>query len=72
MSSRRTIIIIGAVAGALLGASSAWAFTKAREQRALTAGPNARQLSVKAGVPDLVRIGVAILGLVRQITDLVR
>lgn len=70
MTSRNTAIIIGGAVGAVLGATAAWAYTQAKQGK-LTSGVEAgQQLRLQAGAPDFVKIAVALVALVRQVTDL--
>lgn len=69
MSSRNTAIIIGGVVGAILGATAAWAYTQAQQGK-LTTGASGQQLHLEASAPDYVKIAVAVVGLMRQVTDL--
>ncbi len=70
MTSRNTAIIIGGAVGAVLGATAAWAYTQAQQGK-LTSGVEANnRLRLQAGAPDYVKIAVALVALVRQVTDL--
>lgn len=70
MTSRNAAIIIGGAVGAVLGATAAWAYTQ-NQQNKLT-GAAGQQLRLQAGAPDYVKIAVALVGLVRQVTDLLK
>ena len=72
MSSRKGIILIGAMAGAALGATVAWTYVQAQEKKLSAGGQGGGKLTLKAGVPDLFKIGVALLTVKRQIADLVK
>jgi hypothetical protein len=65
VSTRNSAIIIGGLIGAVVGATAAWAYTTAKEG----AAPGA-QLRLKAGAPDYVKVGITLLGMVRQVTEL--
>lgn len=68
-SNRNTVILIGAAIGLVLGATVAWAYAKEQEGK-LVARDNAHPLRLQAGASDIAKIGVALLGLVRQVDDL--
>lgn len=70
MSSRNTAIIIGGLVGAALGATAAWAYTKAQEDKIAPQIAAGKQLRLRAGAPEYVKIGIAVLNLMRQVTDL--
>jgi hypothetical protein len=70
VSARNRFIVIGALAGAVLGATAAWAYTKAQEGKLPAAGQAGRTLRLQAGAPEYVKIGVALIALVRQVVDL--
>jgi hypothetical protein len=70
VSARNRFIIIGALAGAVLGATAAWAYTKAQEGKLPASGQTGRQLRLQAGVPEYVKLGMALFALVRQVVDL--
>ncbi|MCX6033173.1 MAG: hypothetical protein NT169_28300 [Chloroflexi bacterium] len=70
MSARNRFIIIGALAGAVLGATTAWAYTKAQEGKLPASGQTGRLLRLQAGAPEYVKLGMALLAFVRQTVDL--
>lgn len=71
MSSRNVAIIIGGVVGAALGATAAWAYTKAKENPQLQTGSASGQSQrLQAGASEYVKIGMAVLTVMRQIADL--
>ena len=76
MGSRMRALIIGGVAGAALGVAAAWLFMRSVEEgeEALAvegAGEGAvAPRSIGAG--QVMRLGVSILGVLRQIIDLGR
>jgi hypothetical protein len=72
VSSRKGIILIGALAGAALGATAAWAYVQAQEKGPSAGGQRGGKLTLKAGVPELFKIGVALLTVMRQIAELVK
>ncbi len=73
MSPRYQFVIIGAVLGGILGALSAWTYVRAKENGGLftTRRENGREVAVKAGVPDYFRLGLTVIGLVRQMQNMV-
>lgn len=74
MSSRVKSLIIGGVAGAALGVAAAWLFMRSVEEEALAmeeAGEGA-VAPRSIGVGSVVRLGVSILGVLRQILELGR
>jgi hypothetical protein len=68
VSNRKRGIIIGAVAGALLGALVAWVYTSSQTE--LEA--DGKKASSQIAPTDWVRLGVAILGVARLVGDLVK
>ena len=76
MSSRTKALIIGSVAGAALGVAAAWLFMRSVEEEAeVLAIEGAAEGAVAPraiGVGQVVRLGVSILGVLRQIVDLGR
>ncbi len=67
MSSRKRGILLGAAAGALLGALIAWVYADAQADHGLN-GDDQSPLSPT----DWIRLGIAILGVARQLGDLVK
>ena len=74
LSSQNTIIIIGAVLGAVLGGLGGWAYLEARQNGGLftTKKEGGREMVVKAGPADFFRIGMAVWALVRMVQGLVK
>ena len=76
MGSRMKALIIGGVAGAALGVVAAWLFVRSveEEQEALAIeGAVEGAIAPRSiGVGPVVRLGVSILGVLRQIVDLGR
>jgi hypothetical protein len=76
MSSRTKALIIGSVAGAALGVAAAWLFMRSVEEEAeelAIEGAVEGGVAPRAiGVGQVVRLGVSILGVLRQIVDLGR
>jgi len=68
-------LIIGCVAGAALGVAAAWLFIRSVEEEETLAIEGAAEGAVaprSIGVGQVVRLGVSILGVLRQIIDLGR
>ena len=75
MGSRMKALIIGGVAGAALGVAAAWLFIRSVEEEETLAIEGAAEGAVaprSIGVGQVVRLGVSILGVLRQIIDLGR
>ena len=76
MGSRTRALIIGGVAGAALGVAAVWLFMRSveEEQEALAVeGAVEGAVAPRSiGVGQVVRLGVSILGVLRQIVDLGR
>ncbi len=74
MSSRTRALIIGSVAGAALGVAAAWLFMRSVEEEALAIEGAAEETVAprRIGVGPVVRLGISILGVLRQIVDLGR
>lgn len=70
VSPRSTAIIVGGVVGAALGATLAWAYMQAQEGKIAPQLAAGRQLRLQAGVPEYAKIGVSLVMLIRQMTDL--
>ncbi len=70
MSNRNLAIIIGGSVGAALGATAAWFYVKAQEDKLAPQLAEGRQLRLEAGAPEYVKIGITILALMKQVTDL--
>ncbi len=75
MGSRMKALIIGGVAGAALGVAAAWLFMRSVEEEEALAIEEAGEVAVvprTIGVGQVVRLGISILGVLRQIVDLGR
>lgn len=72
MSNRNLAIIIGGSVGAALGATAAWFYVKAQEDKLAPELAEGRQLRLQAGASEYVKIGVTILALMKQVTDLLK
>lgn len=70
LSARDRFMLIGGVVGAVLGATVAWAYANAKEQKSPTAAGAGKQVRLKAGAPDYVRIAMSLLTVVRQVVEL--
>jgi len=75
MGSRTKALIIGGVAGAALGVVAVWLFMRSVEEEEALAIEEAGEGAVvprSIGVGPVVRLGVSILAVLRQIVDLGR
>lgn len=75
MGSRTKALIIGAAAGAALGVAAAWLFVRSVEEEealAIEVGGEEAVAPRTIGVGQVVRLGVSILAVLRQIVDLGR
>jgi hypothetical protein len=74
MGSRTKALIIGGVAGAALGVAAVWLFMRSVEEEALAMEEAGEEAVAprSIGVGPMVRLGVSILGVLRQIVDLGR
>jgi hypothetical protein len=70
VSNRNLAIIIGGSVGAALGATAAWFYLKTQEDKLAPQLADGRQLRLQAGAPEYVKIGITILALMKQVTDL--
>ncbi len=76
MGSRMRALIFGGVAGAALGVAAAWLFVRSIEEEqevlALEGAGEGAVAPRAIGVGPVVRLGISILGVLRQIVDLGR
>lgn len=74
MGSRTKALIIGCVAGAALGVAAAWLFVRSVEEETLAVEETGEGAVAPRtiGVGQLVRLGVSILAVLRQVIDLGR
>ncbi|OIO92754.1 MAG: hypothetical protein AUK03_09375 [Anaerolineae bacterium CG2_30_64_16] len=70
VSSRNKLIIVGGLIGAAIGAIAAWAYSQNQDDKRLDSQHKAGALRLKAGAPEYVKIGMAVLALVRQVAEL--
>lgn len=71
MSSRTTVILLGGAIGAALGATAAWTYLREQEAKHPSGALGVRQsMEMSAGAADFIKIGVALLGIIRQFDDL--
>ena len=71
LTPKTTAILLGTAIGATVGAGAAW--TYARQREAATANALATQglpLKMNANAGEFIKIGVALLALLRQFDDL--
>ena len=73
LSPRATAILFGTAIGAPLGATAGWAYMRQLEARnAANAVAIGLPPKMNAGAGDFVKLGIALLALVRQVDDLFR
>ncbi len=71
VSSRNTAILLGGLIGAILGALAGWTYIRQQEAKVPAGALGVRApATMQAGAADFVKIGVALLGLVRQFDEL--
>jgi hypothetical protein len=70
MSQKSKAMALGGLVGAVIGATAAWAYVRSQEGQ--TAADGKTMLRLQAGAPEYVKIGVALLALVRQVVDLLK
>lgn len=71
MNPKTTAILLGGVIGAALGAGAAWTYMRQQEAKTSVAALGVRQpVQMEAGAGDFIKIGVALLALLRQFDDL--
>lgn len=64
----RTAIVMGAAAGALVGGALVWAYRRALIRQAEEQGIMRPMTAI--GLPDIARVALAALGLLRQVAEL--
>lgn len=64
----RTAIALGAAAGALVGGMLVWAYRRALIRQAEEQGVMRPMAAI--GLPDIARVALAALGLLRQVAEL--
>lgn len=73
MNPKTTAILLGAIIGAALGAGAGWTYMRQQEAKlppvAIAAGVR-QPVKMEAGAGDFIKIGVALLALLRQFDDL--
>ncbi len=73
LSDRNKFMILGAVAGALIGTALAWAYYTQKTTGLWTSRrEDGKTLTFQAGPMDFFRVGMAIFAVVRQIQSMVR
>lgn len=72
VTSRNRAILIGGAVGAVLGATVAWAYAQAQESKTASSAAAGQRLRFRAGPSDYVKVGMSLLSLLRQITDLLK
>ncbi len=73
MTDRNKFLIIGALAGAALGAALAWGYYRQQTTGLWTTKRiEGRTLTVQAGPMDFMRLGLSVFGIVREIQALAK
>lgn len=73
LNPKTTAVLLGAAMGAALGAAAAWTYVRQQEaKRAADAVSAGLPAQMDAGPGDFIKIGIALLALVRQFDDLFR
>jgi len=62
--------IIGAILGAVLGGTAAWAFSKVQERNLPPELRTGQELTLTTNARDYVGLAVALIAVVRQVVDL--
>lgn len=71
MNPRNTAILLGGLIGAILGALAGWTYIRQQESKLPANALGVRApLAMQAGATDFVKIGVALLSLIRQFDEL--
>jgi hypothetical protein len=71
VNPKTTAILLGGAIGAALGAAAAWTYMRQQESKLPVTALGVRQpIQMEAGAGDFLKIGVALLALVRQFDDL--
>lgn len=66
------LTIIGAVVGAVLGGTAAWAIARAQEAKLSPEQRSGLELSLQADIKNFVPLAMALATVVRQVVDLFR
>ena len=66
------LTIIGALLGAVLGGTAAWAISKVQEQKLSPELQTGQALALTASPQDLVGLAVSLVAVVRQVVQLFR
>jgi ABC-type uncharacterized transport system permease subunit len=66
------LTIVGALLGAVLGGTAAWAVAKAQEARLSPELRSGRELSLQSEIKNFVPLAMALVALVRNVADLFR
>jgi len=70
VSNRYLAIIVGGAVGAALGATAGWFYLKTQEEKLTPQLAEGHQLRLQAGASEYVKIGVTMLALLKQVTEL--
>lgn len=66
------LTIVGALLGAILGGTAAWAISKAQERRLSPELGSGRELSLQTEIKSFMPLAIALVTLVRNVADLFR
>lgn len=66
------LTIIGALVGAALGGTAAWAISKVQEQKLSPTLRTGQELALTASPQDFVGLAVSLIAVVRQVVQLFR
>jgi membrane protein YqaA with SNARE-associated domain len=66
------LTIAGAILGAVLGGTAAWAISKVQERRLSPELRSGRELSLQTEIKNFMPLAMALVALVRNVTDLFR
>jgi hypothetical protein len=69
VNPKTTAIILGGVIGAAIGAAAGWSYIRQQEAKGQLLAIEQPEV-IQAGAGDFIKIGVALLGLVRMFDDL--
>ena len=64
----RTAVVMGAISGALVGGILVWAYRRALTRQAEEQGVVKPTAAI--GLPDMARVALGVLGLLRQVAEL--
>jgi hypothetical protein len=71
LTDKQIAILLGTLIGATVGAGAAWTYTRQREAKLQEAAlGEALPIKMNASAGELIKIGVALMALLRQFDDL--